>query len=183
MKPLLAASVLTATLIAGAAHADTYAIDSSHSQAVFRLSHLGVGAFWGMFYKVEGTVVTEPSPSISLTIDGNSLFTADKKRDDHLKGPDFFNTKQFPALSFKSTEVKKAGAGYEVTGDLTIRGTTKKVTAKVEGVGVGKDPWGATRAGWEAKLTIKRSEFGMNFMPGGLGEEVQLILAVEGVKK
>lgn len=181
---LVLAALVGMTATASAAD---YAVDNGHSMVVFKVKHLGVGNFWGVFHQVEGTFSYDkaaPAKSaIDVTIKADSVFTADKKRDGHLKSPDFFNAKQFPNMTFKSKSVAASGKGLKVTGDLTIRGKTKSVTVDVAVIGEGKDPWGNTRAGFEGRLTIKRSEFGVSFMPGGLGEEVELIIALEGIQK
>ena len=169
------------------ASADTYDIDKSHSKATFRLQHFGVSWFWGQFHDLSGTVSFDEknvgASTLSLTIAADSLFTADKKRDEHLKAPDFFNTKQFPTITFTSTKVTGKGKALQITGDLTLHGVKKSITADAEFVAAGKDPFGGFRAGWEAKIVIKRSDFGMNFMVGGIGDEVTLYISLEGVKK
>jgi polyisoprenoid-binding protein YceI len=99
-----------------------------------------------------------------------------------LKSPDFFNAKQFPSIIFKSTKVAKAGAKYQVTGDLTLHGTTKPITFEIEQTGSGKGPTGAAVAGVEATLKIKRSDFGMNKMIPMIGDDVTVIVSLEGGK-
>ncbi len=181
--PLAAAFLMAAPALA----ADNYAIDTSHTKANFRVKHFGVSWFHGQFHDVSGSVTWDaknPAAStVEFAIKADSLFTADKKRDDHLKSPDFFNTKQFPTINFKSTAVKQAGGKWQVTGDLTLHGVTKPITADFEFVGEGKDPWGGYRAGWEGKITFKRSDFGMNFMQGGIGDEINIVVSIEGTKK
>lgn len=185
---LAVALASTLLLTAPTASAADYEIDGSHSVALFRVKHLNAGFFWGVFHKVSGKVVFDAanpaSASVNVEIDPASVFTANRQRDDHLKGPDFFNVTEFPKMTFESTAVRKTGENtLEVTGKLTMLGVTREVKAAVEFGGEGKDPWGNMRAGWEARLTVKRSEFGMKYMPGGLGEEVQLIISIEGTYK
>ena len=113
-----------------------------------------------------------------------SIDTHNAKRDQHLKSPDFFNAKQFPAITFKSKQVKKSSKDtYEVTGDLTIHGVTRPVTVKVTNTGSGKDPMGANRIGFETIFTIKRSDFGMKFMLGPVSDEIRLIVSIEGIRQ
>lgn len=181
-------SILVAGLFAVAslatAQADTYNIDGSHSFVVFKVNHLGIGNSYGMFRKTSGSyTVTEAGGSLDITIDAGSVFTADKKRDDHLKGPDFFNTKEFPNITFKSTKVERSGDKFKVTGDLTMKGKTKSTTITFTKTGEGKDPWGNYRTGFEGELRLNRMDFGVDYMPEGLGKEVSLMIAVEGVKK
>jgi polyisoprenoid-binding protein YceI len=95
--------------------------------------------------------------------------------------PDFFNSAQFPTATFKSTSISKATDGtWNVSGDFTLRGATKPVTAKVALVGSGKDPMGKTLGGVEAKLTITRHDFGVSFMKGALGDDIEITIALEG---
>lgn len=181
----VAALVLGANL---AQAADTYEIDAAHSNYLFRVKHLGVSYTYGRFNESSGKFTIEPADpsknSIEIEVKTNSIDTANEARDKHLKGPDFFNTVEFPAMTFKSTSFKKKDDGnYEVTGDLTIHGVTKPVTATAELVGAGKGMRGEMRAGWDATLVIDRTDFGMNYMPDNIGTEVTLTIAVEGVKQ
>ncbi len=174
--------------LAGTALAAPYTVDNSHSSVLFKVSHFGIAPFWGRFNKVEGTFDFDPANAsaskLSFSIDVNSIFTAEKKRDDHLKSPDFFSAKQFPRITFVSTAVK-AGAKpntYAVTGDITIRGTKKTITVELTKTGEGKDPYGAERVGFEGSFTINRLDYGVSFAPDGLGKDVTVLIAVEGVK-
>jgi len=167
--------------------AGSYKVDGGHSYAIFRIGHFGVSYQYGSFNKISGAMTidgADPTKSnVSIEIAAGSVFTADKKRDTHIKGPDFLDVKQFPKVTFKSTAVEAAGGDkYNVTGDLTMHGVTRSVTIPLDYVGSGKDPWGGFRAGFEGKLTIKRSDFGMKFMLEALGDEIELTLAVEGIK-
>jgi polyisoprenoid-binding protein YceI len=114
----------------------------------------------------------------------DSIDTANGDRDKHLKGPDFFNAKEFPTMAFKAKSMKAADEKtYEVTGDLTIHGVTKEVTVKLERLGTGKDPRsGKPRTGWETTFRINRSDFGMKFGIPAIGDEVLITVAVEGVQ-
>ncbi len=171
-----------------ASAAEKYDIDASHSSVVFRIKHLDVTWFYGRFNDIKGSVTIDKDKpedgAVSVDIAARSVDTGNKKRDDHLRGPDFFNVKQFPKLSFKSTSVKAAGDGeLEVTGDLTCHGVTKPITIRLVRTGEGKSPFGDFRAGWETKFTIQRSEFGITYSPKALSEEVDLIVSIEGVRK
>jgi polyisoprenoid-binding protein YceI len=181
-----AAASLGWTSPAGA-EAESYQVDTVHSFVHFKVRHFGVGNVWGRFNQLTGSVaVNDADPaksSIQVEVKTDSLDTGNQKRDQHLKGPDFFNVKQFPAISFKSKEVKKEGEAYQVAGDLTLHGVTKPLTVKVERLGAGKDPMGGVRAGYETTFTVKRSEFGMSTMVGPVGDEVQLTVSAEAVKK
>lgn len=183
----IAGLILTLGLAAPAVAADTYEIDASHSTVLFRVKHLNVSYFHGRFNKLSGKIVWDEDPQkieIAVKIDASSVDTNNEKRDQHLRNPDFFNSKQFPVITFQSTGVKKLeGDHYEVTGDLTFHGVKKSITTKFEFTGAGKDPWGGVRAGGEAVFTISRSDFGIDYMPDGLGDDVRITVAIEGVKK
>lgn len=188
MKTPKTSKLITAAIALGvvasplSATAAEYDIDPSHTFVIFEVGHLGIGKAHGMFRKTTGTF--DPAAGkLDVTIEAKSLFTADKKRDDHLKGPDFFNVKQFPTITFKATKVTKKGDKMMVTGDLTIKGKTKSATLEMSKVGEGKDPWGKFRVGYSGSMTIDRMDFGVNYLPEGLSKDVKLTLSVEGVKK
>ena len=167
---------------------ETYSVDAVHSTALFRVKHLDISNTYGRFNDLSGAIAIDPADasknSIEIEVKVESLDTYNAKRDQHLKGPDFFNSKQFPVMAFKSQSVKIAGEkAYEVVGDFTRHGVTKALTIQVEKVGAGKDPWGGQRIGFETTFTIKRSDFGMTFMPDAVGDEVQITVSLEGIKK
>lgn len=169
---------------------DTYKIDPSHTAVLFKISHLGFSNTFGQFPHTEGTLmINEADPtksSMDLKIKVDSINTYDAKRDQHLKGPDFFNSKQFPHIAFKSTGIKKTGdSKFEIKGDLTMKGVTKPVTIPFTRFRTGQDPWGKQRTGGEAVFKIKRSDFGINYMLGEnqVGDEVELTVSFEGIKQ
>jgi len=168
--------------------ADTYQVDSVHSSMIFRIKHMGVANFYGRFNSISGSFSLDDNASknsFQVEIQTGSIDTAQKKRDDHLKSPDFFNAVQFPKITFKSTEVKKSSDdSFDVTGELTLHGVTKPVTAKVTKTGSGTMR-GRQVAGVEAVLTIKRSDFGMSYGLDGnaLGDEVYIAISLEGARQ
>ena len=168
------------------AHADTFKIDPVHSSIVFSIKYL-VSDFYGRFNDVSGQVVFDKADpaksSVELTIPVESIDTHYEKRDQHLKSPDFFNAKQFPTIVFKSKSVEGSGDNYKVTGDLNLHGVTKPLTLEIKRGPDGKGMEGEIRGGGETRFTIKRSDFGMNFMQGALGDEVTVLLSLEGVKQ
>ena len=102
---------------------------------------------------------------------------------EHLRSPDFLNAKQYPKIAFKSTSVKKGENNVlEVTGDLTLHGVTRAVTIPVQILGSGQFPPGTPRVGMEANFSVKRAEFDIKGMPGAVGDEIRLIVAVEAAK-
>jgi polyisoprenoid-binding protein YceI len=169
------------------AAAEAYTVDSGHSSVVFRIKHANAAYFYGTFNKVSGSfTVDDADPSgssISVTIQADSVDSNSADRDGHIKSPDFLSAKEFPVIIFESTEVAKAGDGLKVTGDLTFRGVTKSVTAEVEHVGTGE--FRGKRAGYEAVLDIKRSEFGSTYgvEQNVLSDDVRLIVSLEGVQR
>lgn len=190
MKKALILSALTAFgLAAGPARAaDTYQLDPVHSHAMFKIMHLNVGYQYGRFNDIQGTVIVDeahPANSkVDVVIQTASVDTKAAKRDEHLRSPDFFNAKQFPTLSFKSTSVAAAGKdSYKVSGNLTLHGITKPVSFVFHKTGQGPDPWGGYRMGGETTFTVNRNDFGIRFMPDGLGSTVTLMLSFEGVKQ
>ncbi len=179
--------VLPALLsVAPALAADTYDLDPVHTSVLFSVHHFNAAWVYGRFDKVSGSFTVDGGAptAVSLTIDAASVDTNNKKRDDHLRSPDFFDAAKYPEITFSSTAVKPAGEGrYEVTGDLTLHGVTKPITFTVTYTGEGADPWGGYRMGYEAAFTVKRSEFGMSGMLQGLSDDVRVIVAVEGIRK
>ena len=184
-------AVLTAALRAAPAYltraADTYKIDSVHSSVGFSAMHLGVTNFYGRFDELAGDVVFDKEnpakSSVNITVQTESLDTHNPKRDQHLKSPDFFNSKQFPTITFKSNKVEASGDTYKVSGDFTLHGVTKPITVEFKKLGEGKGMQGEARAGGETKFAIKRSDYGMTFMPNGVGDEITILLSLEGVKQ
>ncbi|MCB9780786.1 MAG: YceI family protein [Alphaproteobacteria bacterium] len=167
--------------------ADAYSVDDDHSAVLFSVQHFGAAWVYGRFDKISGDFDWSADVSkstFSLTIDAASVDSDQEKRDQHLAGPDFFNAAEFPTITFKSKKVEKKGDKLlHVTGDLTLRGVTKEVTIPIEHTGEGDDPWGGHRAGLHSTFTIKRSDFGITYMPDGLSDQVKLIVSLEGVKK
>ncbi len=119
-----------------------------------------------------------------MTIKAETVDTNNSKRDGHLRSPDFFNVKQFPAIAFKSTGVKAIKDGYEVTGDLTTHGATKPVKFEVLG-GRKAQVMGGVRTGFTTELSVKRSDFGVGTeqFANALGDEVRIAIGFEGTKK
>ncbi len=183
LLPFLALALAPVALPA----ADSYKIDPVHSAVMFRVHHWGAGHTWGRFNKFEGTVsldAADPAKTtVNFTVDMESVDSNSADRDKHLKSPDFFNSKQFPTATFKSTSVKASGDNLDVTGDLTIRGITKPVTIAMKKTGEGKDPKGTQLAGAEGTFTIKRSEFDVKFGIPGVSDEVLMTIALEAKKQ
>ncbi len=165
-----------------------FKIDPVHSTNVFRIRHNDVANFYGRFKEMSGTVNwddADPSASsLKVEIPVASVDTGVDARNNHLKSADFFNAAQFPTLSFVSTSVSKAGENtFKLSGDLTIHGVTKPVTVDLVKTGAGKSQRGGDLVGFETTFTIKRTDYGMDFMVGTVGDEVQVIVAIEAGKQ
>jgi len=168
--------------------ATTYQVDGGHSSVVFKVKHAGASWFYGTFEAVSGSLAvdeTDPSGcSVQIEIEAASVDSNSEQRDGHIQSPDFLSVKEFPLITFESTAVQAAGGGnLEVTGDLTFRGVTKTITVPVEFVGKGE--FRGQRVGYEARFAFKRSDFGSTYgLDGGaLGDEVHMIVSLEGVAK
>jgi polyisoprenoid-binding protein YceI len=166
---------------------DTFKVDPVHSSVVFSIKHLGVTDFYGGFKQISGTVTfdaADPSKSsVEVTVPVEAVDTRNEKRDQHLKSPDFFNAAQFPTISFKSNKIEGSGNTYKISGDLTLHGVTKPVTAEFKKGAENKGQKGEIRSGGETRFTIKRSDYDMKFMAGPLGDDVNIVLSLEGVKQ
>jgi len=168
-------------------------IDPAHSEIQFKTKHLLISTVTGKFEKFNATVLTDgenfTDARIEFSADVSSINTGVPDRDTHLKSPDFFDAINFPFLTFRSTGLKmKNDEEFVLTGDITIRGTTRPVT--LEGVfgGVITDPWGTLKADFELNGKINRKEFGLHWNAmteaGSLvvAEEVRMIMNVELAK-
>jgi len=171
----------------------TWNIDSSHSGVHFAVRHMVVTKVRGAFTRYQGTIdfdEQEPEASkVSVRIEAASIDTREPQRDGHLRSADFFDVERFPTLSFESTKVEKLkGDRYRVTGDLVIRGVTQPVELEVEYLGVGKDPLGNERVGFQAETSINRKDFGLNWNQaleaGGVlvGDKVEISIDLQGLK-
>ncbi|HEV8377557.1 MAG TPA: YceI family protein [Tepidisphaeraceae bacterium] len=183
VKTILALILLTSTFSYGAA--TTYKIDPVHSFVIFRIKHMDVGHVYGRFNEPNGTITiddADPSKSsFTLELATQKVDTGVQKRDDHLRSPDFFNARQFPTIKFVSKEVKKTDKGYEITGDLTLHGVTKPITANLEQTGQGS--MGPRQIiGFETTVDLKRTDFGMKNMVGPAADDVRLIISLEAGK-
>lgn len=176
---------LVAGLLLAPALAETYAIDPSHSNVTFRIRHV-LSEMEGRFNDFAGTIDYDPAKpeasKVVLTVQVKSVDTANAKRDDHLRGKDFFEVEKYPEATFVSKSVKKIDdKNLEVTGDFTLHGTTKPMTVNVRIYGPDKKRMGA---GTEFKLS--RDTYGVNSYAdatGVLGDEVTMRINVEARAK
>ena len=167
----------------------TWAIDASHSLVGFSVKHLVVANVRGSFGAFTGSATIDAAnpanSTATLEIDTTSIVTGDAGRDGHLQSADFFDVENFPKITFTSTSAKQDGDKVILVGDLTIKDVTKSVEISWEFGGIAKDPWGNTKAGFEASATINRKDWGLGWNApletGGVlvGEKVKLILEIE----
>lgn len=180
---------LAASLFAASSFAGQYKIDTTHSSVTFKVKHLVVSTVRGSFSKFDGTLDFDPTKpnalKVDATIDAKSIDTKEPKRDEHLRGTDFFATEKNPNVTFKSKKANLTDGKGTLTGDLTIRGVTKPVTLDVEFLGAAKDPWGNNKASFSGMTKINRKDFDMKWNEkldnGGLlvSEEVEVVLDIE----
>ncbi|MCW3078121.1 MAG: hypothetical protein JWO32_2730 [Bacteroidetes bacterium] len=192
-KLILSASV---ALLSLAAYSQTnWKVDPSHSKLGFSVTHMMVSDVEGKFKVYEGTVSSKTDidftdASINFSADAASINTDDEKRDGHLKSADFFDVEKYPKITFKSTSmkpnVKKGKTAYDLTGELTMHGVTKKVTLTAIGASkTVKDPYGNTKYGFRVNGEINRKDFGLNWNAaleaGGVAvsDEVKLNINIE----
>ena len=165
-----------------------YSFDKAHTQILFFINHLGFSTSQGEFHDYDGYFIFDhenPEKSmVDVTIKTSSVDMDDEAWDDHLKNADFFNVEIFPTMTFKSTEIKVTGTDTaDIIGDLTMLGVSKPVTLTVKHNKSDKHAFsGKYVSGFSASATVKRSEFGMEYGLPMVGDDVTLMIEVEGVR-
>lgn len=194
-RTLAIAAILTAAAAFGQpapqAAGDAWRIDTNHSAAYFSVRHLMISTVRGQLAGITGTVHYDPAhvtqATVQADIDCRTVNTGVAKRDEQMKGPDFFDTKKYPMMKFKSKRVENAGPGkLKITGDLTINATTHEVVLDVEGPSQPvKDAQGRQKIGLNAATKINRKDYGIVWNEvldnGGLAvaDEVSITLDIE----
>lgn len=169
-------------------------IDSSHSHVTFGVRHMMISTARGRFGEVNGTVeFDEANPSnstVNVQIEAASIDTRDAQRDGHLRSADFLDAENYPTLTFVSKRVEKIDDTHgRIIGDLTIRGVSKEVVLDTEYAGQAKSPWGTTSAGFSAKTSINRKDWGLEWNgaleTGGVlvGDQVNIDIDLEIIKE
>ncbi|MGI8433596.1 MAG: YceI family protein [Nocardioidaceae bacterium] len=167
----------------------TWMIDPAHSEVGFTVRHL-MSKVRGQFRTFEGSLQIAADAlqsSVQATIALSSVDTGSSDRDNHLRSADFFDVETSPQMTFRSTSVRQDGQDLVASGALTIRDTTKPVELALKFIGMATDPWGGTRAGFEAATTLSRNEWGVSFnMPleGDkvlIGDKIIVVISVEAV--
>lgn len=169
-----------------------YNVDLDHSTVGFSVTHMAVSKTTGNFKDFKGFIEMDADTmtvkALEATIKTASVNTNHKKRDKHLQNEDFFDVKKYPTMTYKMKSYNKTGDNYTAIGDLTLHGITKEITLVGNLIGISKDPWGNTRAGFSASGKINRKDFGMVWNKvldnGGLvvGDEVVITLDIECIK-
>ncbi len=181
------ATQLPAELTAG-----TYVIDPSHSTASFSVRHAGIAKVRGTIAIASGTVTVGEnieSSAVEAVLDATSVNTGDANRDNHLKSADFWHAEERPTWTFASTTVKADDDDFVVVGDLTINGVTNQIELPTEFTGTAVDPFGNSRAGFEAELEISRADYGLTWNAaleaGGflVGDKVKIALDISAIKQ
>lgn len=186
--------VLPAALALGliqlaSAATETHTIDAVHSSVGFSIRHF-VAKVPGKFNQFSGQLTLDranlANSSVEATIASTSINTGNQKRDDHLRGADFFDVAQYPAITFKSRKWTQTGENtFDVAGDLTLKGVTREVVLKTTFLGFGPGMGGAQLSGWEGTVTIDKKRFNMAdpaMLDAALGDEVAITINVEAKK-
>ena len=192
ITPMMALLFLAIPILTYAA---TWQMDPTHSSFQFKIRHLTVSNVKGDFSKFQGVALIDDQNithlKVEVTIDVVSVNTGHAQRDEHLRGPDFFDVTKYPTILFVSKKVTKTDTNrLKVIGDLTLRGVTREITVDMEGpTPEVKDPWGHFRRGATATTKINRRDFGLTWNKvldnGGLvvGDEVNIYIEVELIRK
>ena len=191
---LLVPALAVALLVPAPTRAATWELDPAHSTIGFAIRHMMISTVRGQLRTFTGKATGDPTApdkgAIEVTIDATSIDTANAKRDEHLKSPDFLDVAKFPTITFKSKKIAAAGQGkVKLTGDLTLHGVTKEVTLDVEGPSTPiKTQQGGLKAGASATTTINRKDFGLQYnqlIEAGpvVGDEIKVTIDVEANKR
>jgi polyisoprenoid-binding protein YceI len=191
----LSTALAAAMAFSATAATTTWQIDPAHTAASFAVKHLMISTVRGEFKGVTGTVNWDEQDitksTVDVTIDANTVNTAEPQRDADLKSDKFFDVAKYPTITFKSKKIEQVSVGkLKVTGDLTIHGITKEAVLAVEGPSASvKDPWGNTRVAISATTKVNRQDYGVkwnaNIDGGGVvvGDDVNITIDMEMIKK
>lgn len=193
IRTLLITALVALPLAAAENAVESWGVDKVHSSATFKIRHL-MSNVTGEFNDFDAIInmnrANPAASSVEFTIQAASIDTRNKNRDEHLRSPDFFEVAKYPTITFKSTAVKpKSATEFDVTGDLTVKGVTKRITLPVTFLGFGKDGRGNEKAGFEIETTINRKDYGVTWNrtldEGGilLGEDVKVAFNLQVAKK
>lgn len=197
----LAAAAALAAFAAAPAAAETFRVDITHSSFVFVANHIGYTDVYGLFRDWGGEFTFDAkapeNTKVRIEVRTESIDTNDRRlqaqggvrgRDEHLRGTDFFNAKEFPTMVFESTKVEKTGEKTgKLHGNVTLLGVTKPVVFDVTFHKVAPHPVpaykGVLTVGFTITGTIKRTDWGMKFGVPAVGDEIKLLIGVEAQEK
>lgn len=168
--------------------------DPTHSEVTFKVRHLMISSVKGEFKTFDAEIKSDSNDfsnaKVTAKIETDSIFTNNSDRDNHLRSADFFDAEKYPEITFEGTSFEKLDEdNYQLKGDLTINGVTKKVNFEVDFGGIAQDPYGNTKAGFTLAGKINRTDFGLNWNQaleaGGVlvSEEVKINAEVQFVKQ
>jgi polyisoprenoid-binding protein YceI len=188
MRKILAAVGLATVIAAPALAADTYMTDPNHTFARFSYSHFGYSTQLSRFDKVSGTITLDRAAktgTADITIDTRSANTGSTQFNEHIQGPDFLDTEQYPTATFKANEfVFNGDVPSEVDGELTLKGVTRPVALKITSFKCMAHPMFKKEAcGADAVTHLKRTDFNMGKYAPNVGDDVTVTLSVEAIKQ
>ncbi|BBH23754.1 polyisoprenoid-binding protein [Paenibacillus baekrokdamisoli] len=165
-------------------------VDATHSSVDFTIRHMMISKVKGTFHTFDADIEANPSDlttaNIAFSVDLSSIDTRNADRDNHLRTGDFFDTENHPKLTFKSAQISKTDDDeYAITGEVTLHGVTRTETFSATFEGEGKDPWGNVKAGFSAKGSLNRSDYGLTYNAaletGGvlIADEVKISLEIQ----
>ena len=193
MKLIVSSLGLAAALILACSHAiaeqETYKIDENHSFANWSIRHVASKTS-GTFSDITGKISIDrdnlANSSVEAKINMLSVNSSHAKRDKHIKEADYLDTEKFAEMTFVSKKIEaKSNTEGVITGVFTMHGVSKEMTFPFKVLGFGIDPWGGYRTGFEAKTSLKASDFGFTWglKPNpSVGDEIEITLLIEGVK-
>ena len=185
LSPCAAFAGLVIGAVSSPAGAAEYKIDGGNSAVVFKVMNREVAYVYGRFNHLSGTITTDKvrkptRMSFHVEIKARSVDSNNKKRDKHLKGADFLNTKSFKTITFESKQSRKLEDDkWELTGELNLHGVKKALTIIFQQTGFKKMDRDTYLLGGEANFTLKRSDFGMDYMIPGIADEVAVMVSIE----
>jgi len=177
------------------AQAARYEIDPDHLALAFLVDHIGYAKVLGMFRSARGSFRFDETnatlTAVRIEVDTASVFTNERKRDDHLKGPDFLNSSEFPRMVFTADSARRTGERtFDIAGQLEVLGKTQPLTLKATWNKSAESPLGGFGRkpyvmGVSARGSFKRSAYGMNYAVanGWVGDEVALIIEFEAIRQ
>ena len=187
LRAVAGMAMLSAMSIPMPVCAADYDIDMSHAFIQFHISHLGYSVLNGRFNQFAGKFswdqASPQSAVVEVVVDTASIDSNWAERDKHLRSADFLDVEQFPRATFKGTKYTGDAGSGKMQGTLTLHGVTKPLTLDVQFIGAGPDPWGGYRAGFKARTTLRRADFGITYDLGPTAETMEFDLFLEGIRK